>query len=111
VLVQYADGAHPASDAHVVGQSVDDPLQRYVPQTTAGDVFAATHVPSSGDPSAAAQTSHGRSHAVLQQTPSLQNPVAQDAALVQACPMLSFVTITRSTRWLPRNGGAATSLS
>jgi hypothetical protein len=46
-------------------------------------------VPSAEAPSDAAHTSHGWSHAALQQKPSAAAPLAHVVAVVAACPFLS----------------------
>jgi hypothetical protein len=79
---QYAVAEQAASDAQVVGHAGLVPSQRYGEHDGVPGVWtsAGPHVPSAGDPRAAEQTSHALPHAVLQQTPFTQKPLAQAAA-------------------------------
>lgn len=69
----------------MVGQ-LPDPLHRYAPQVDGVPRGRAVQVPSATAPSEALHASHPPAHAVLQQTPSEQLPVAHWLPAEQAVP-------------------------
>jgi hypothetical protein len=73
---QCVPSAQAASLAQLVGQEPSIPLHLNAPQLgePAKPGGAGAHVPAS-----VAHSSHAPSHAALQQTPSTQNPLAQEA--------------------------------
>ncbi len=89
--LQYALEAQSASAAHVDGQEALLPLHIYGAHEGLPEDPAATlvHVPTDPD---TLQASHEPEHAVLQQYPSMQLPLAHVLLPAQAVPLAVFAT-------------------